>query len=125
MLFADEAARTIDLLPDALATGECVVPAHWRFEVANQALMGCIRKRAQMNEIALFLTELDKLPIETDPASAKQAFFDTLMLAGNHRLTIYDAAYLEVARRRELALISFDTDLVAAASAEGIETIGA
>jgi predicted nucleic acid-binding protein len=38
--------------------------------------------------------------------------------------TVYDAAYLELARRRELPLATLDEDLSAAASALGIHVLG-
>jgi hypothetical protein len=42
----------------------------------------------------------------------------TLQLARAHRLTIYDAAYRELAVRRHLALVTFDAALAAAARSE-------
>jgi len=49
-----------------------------------------------------------------------QAFDRVLVLAERHRLTVYDAAYLELALRRGLPLASLDTDLRKAAQVEGI-----
>jgi predicted nucleic acid-binding protein len=45
-------------------------------------------------------------------------------LAERHRLTLYDAAYLELAKRRSLPLATLDIDLRAAASAEKVSTLG-
>ena len=41
-------------------------------------------------------------------------------LARTHRLSVYDAAYLELAQRRAMALASLDRALVTAAKAEGV-----
>jgi predicted nucleic acid-binding protein len=42
----------------------------------------------------------------------------------NHRLTSYDAAYLELAMRTALPLATLDQDLRKAASAEGVSLLG-
>ena len=47
-----------------------------------------------------------------------------LQLAERHRLTMYDAAYLELARRRGLPLASLDAELRRAAQAEGFAVLG-
>jgi len=41
-------------------------------------------------------------------------------LARRHRLTFYDGAYLELAKREGLTLATFDRDLIAAAKAERV-----
>ena len=48
------------------------------------------------------------------------AWHDTLALARSHRLTSYDAAYLELALRRGLPLATRDKALQAAARLEGV-----
>ena len=48
----------------------------------------------------------------------------TLRLASRHRLTVYDAAYLEMALRRGLPLATVERELRAAAKAEGIPLLG-
>ena len=64
---------------------------------------------------------LGALPIRLD----HQADDGVLMaLARTHRLTAYDAAYLELARRANLPLATLDIALARAASAEGVSLIG-
>ena len=48
----------------------------------------------------------------------------TANLATRHRLTLYDAAYLELARRRCLPLATLDHELRAAATAEDVALLG-
>jgi predicted nucleic acid-binding protein len=43
-----------------------------------------------------------------------------LTLSEKHGLTVYDAAYLELAQRRQLPLGSLDADLRKAAQIEGV-----
>jgi predicted nucleic acid-binding protein len=55
-----------------------------------------------------------------DLATAENAFKDTLTLARNHRLTPYDAAYLELALRLSAPLATLDKDLRRAAERAGV-----
>ena len=48
----------------------------------------------------------------------------TLNLADHFRLTVYDAAYLELARRRALPLATLDQELLTAATAIGVTVLG-
>ena len=67
------------------------------------------------------LSLLSNLPIQIDrhPNEA-----DLMTLARRHKLTAYDAAYLELALREGLALATLDAALIQAAKAEGVELIG-
>ena len=47
-----------------------------------------------------------------------------LTLARRHRLTVYDAAYLELAAREALPLATLDAQLATAAQAEQVALIG-
>nr|WP_294515935.1 type II toxin-antitoxin system VapC family toxin [uncultured Rhodopila sp.] len=55
------------------------------------------------------------LDITTDQQTAAPVCSDTLALADRHCLTVYDAAYLELASRKGLALATLDQDLHSAA----------
>ena len=70
-----------------------------------------------------YLALLGRLNIAIDSATAKQALGDTLNLARRHRLSAYDAAYLELALREGLPLTTLDTDLAEAAKAAGAQTL--
>lgn len=70
------------------------------------------------------LADLALMPIRLDPDTDRQAWTVTVRLASRHKLTVYDAAYLELALRRGLPLATLDTDLRAAAAAEGVVLLG-
>lgn len=99
-------------------------PSLWRLEVANVLQIGIRKKRHNSVFRDDILTDLAKMPIQIDSATDHYAWHSTLALAELHNLTLYDAAYLELALRRGLPLASLDTDLRAAAAAEGIELLG-
>ncbi|HJW78510.1 MAG TPA: type II toxin-antitoxin system VapC family toxin [Beijerinckiaceae bacterium] len=47
-----------------------------------------------------------------------------MALARRHRLTVYDAAYLELAQREGVPLATLDGPLAAAARADGVPVLG-
>jgi predicted nucleic acid-binding protein len=123
-LFQDEKRQDCDDLQLQLAKNAvAVVPQHWPVEVANAVVMGERRKRIPVASSKPFLDLLESLPIEMDDATRKQAFADTLNLARQHKLTVYDAAYLELALRRGVPLASLDKELRNAATASGVDCL--
>jgi predicted nucleic acid-binding protein len=71
------------------------------------------------------LADLALLDITTDPHSDAYCWKTTLQLADRFRLTLYDAAYLELAHRRSLPLASLDEELRVAGLALGVPLLGA
>jgi predicted nucleic acid-binding protein len=119
--FEDEANSWTDGLLERLRRGDrIVVPAHWPTEILNGLLVAERRKRIKSGQAMLFWDELSRLPIETEPPLAASQAKTVLALAEKHTLTVYDAAYLELAQRRNLSLGTVDTDLRKAAQVEGI-----
>jgi predicted nucleic acid-binding protein len=119
--FEDEATPQTEDLLNRLKAGEAaLVPAHWPFEIGNVLVQAVRRHRIQREKQAQFIAQLRRLPIQVDAESAAQALQRSLVLAERHGLTVYDAAYLELALRMSLPLASFDQDLRKAAQVEGI-----
>ena len=100
------------------------VPSLWRLEVANVLEMGVRRGRIDATFRDATLADFELLPIQSDSETERHAWRSTLRLAERHRLTVYDAAYLELALRRGLPLASLDRELRAAAEAENIALMG-
>jgi predicted nucleic acid-binding protein len=63
------------------------------------------------------------MPIVIDSATARAVFGNTLHLARRYSLSAYDAAYLELAIREEVALATLDTDLRKAATKAGFKLL--
>lgn len=121
--FGDEHAAFGARLLDQVEQAGAVVPALWHIEVANIWLASLRRGRLQSAEIAHLRQVFDRLPVQTeavDPAHTRQ---DVLSLAEQHRLTVYDACYLDLALRRALPLATLDTELQRAARASGVALI--
>lgn len=120
-VFKDEVTQDTEKILDSLGRGsKAFTPALWRWEVGNALLMGEKRKRLTATESNRHLTLLHALPIEIDEAGPREAWNAAPVLARKHQLTLYDAAYLELALRRGLALGSLDTDLRKAAKVEKV-----
>lgn len=119
LFFDDEKDDLFDDLADLIANNHCVVPQHWRLEVTNQILSGLRRKRMTNPMAEQAVAQIDEFPIETDPETGLR-YARSFELAQKHGLTVYDAAYLELAMRRQLFLVTYDTALRDAARTEDI-----
>ncbi len=118
--FADEASEGAWAILELLQMNRAQVPALWLWETANVLMQAERRGRISPAASRTFLGLLEGLPISVDQPTTASAWHDTLALARSHRLTSYDAAYLELALRRGLPLASRDKGLQAAARTEGV-----
>ena len=118
--FEDEADAYARAVEDSLHTASALVPALWPLEVANALLMGERRKRATEAKVTTFLGLLKSLPIILDDETETRAWQRSIQLARTHQLSVYDAAYLELALRRGLPLATLDDRLKSAADASGV-----
>lgn len=123
-IYMEERSEAIAGVFDRLTADGAWVPSLWRLEVANVLEMGVRRGRMDAAFRDATLEDLELLPIQTDPDTEKHAWRSTLRLAERYKLTIYDAAYLELAMRRGLPLASLDGELRAAAGAAGVVLLG-
>ncbi|MDP2794091.1 MAG: type II toxin-antitoxin system VapC family toxin [Sulfurisoma sp.] len=100
---------------DAMKADEALVPGLWGLEVAN--VLACAEAAGLVSEARseTFLGMLHKLNISVDPSTATHALATTLQLARRHKLSAYDAAYLELALRNGLPLATLDEKLLKAA----------
>jgi len=99
-----------------------VVPGFWWFEVRNILVVNERRKRIEEPDTNGFLRDLSRLRIRVVREPEESA---VLMLARAHRLSVYDASYLELALRESIPVATLDAELAAAAVAEGAELVGA
>lgn len=120
--FPDEKADFTGAVLDALAEVSAWVPSLWPLEVANALLMSERRKRSTEADTVNWLGFLQGLPIHVDEETSGKAWADTLHLARTHNLTVYDAAYLELAMRRGLPVATLDGILLAAMKTVGVVT---
>jgi predicted nucleic acid-binding protein len=89
---------------------DAAVPMLWWFEVCNALIVN--ERRGPITELqtARLLHEISRLAITTDGPPPDES--SVLTLARRHRLTVYEAAYLELTLRQALPLATLDAQLV-------------
>jgi predicted nucleic acid-binding protein len=121
--FADERTdAVVAVLQQTLDQGACV-PGHWHIEIANVLRSAVRARRATPDERDGYLADLREIPTLIDEQTIERAWSDTIHLSDRYDLTPYDAAYLELALRRQLPLATLDRQLAAAARAAGVTTL--
>ncbi len=115
--FPDEATPFTEGLLDALGAQLFWAPPLWVLECTNVLQSAQRRKRIDARRRAEIAGELGELPVRLDVEAP--GFVNLDRLAATHGLSAYDAAYLELALRRSLVLISLDARLIATAEALG------
>lgn len=63
------------------------------------------------------------LPIEVEKPIRNRVFTDIRALAERYKLTVYDAAYLELAIRHRLPIAALDKSLIGAAQAASVDIV--
>ena len=106
---------------DAIAGGAVLeTPALWPLEVANALLVLVRRRKLEDEERQIALGWLQGLPVRIDQDGGTLAFSRLSELAEAYDLSVYDAAYLELAQRRKLPLACKDGPLRKAAKRAGV-----
>ncbi len=116
-LFDDEEEPRADSVLEVLEEDGALVPHLWHLETRNTLLVAERRGRLAAGGIKERLDALKGLPIRTDADPDLQSAFD---LARAHELSIYDAMYLELAKRESAELATLDGALGRAAVVEGV-----
>ena len=105
---------------DRVVTEGALVPFVWPLEIGNVLLMAERQKRLSAEQRHQAVFTLSELPINIDPMTSHHAWQETMELAEHYKLTLYDAAYLELALRRFLPLATLDKSLKSAADKAGV-----
>jgi predicted nucleic acid-binding protein len=121
--FEDEATPYTEAVLQRLTGAGALVTAVWPYEVGNVLLGAERRGRITQSQAMRFLELLRALPISVDEHGMTHAWADVMALGRAHRLTAYDAAYLELAARTDLPLASQDEQLLQASRAVGVVVI--
>lgn len=116
-----QATKDTAAMLDAIAEGATVeVPALWPLEVANALTVLVRRRKLTQVDRQTGLGWLRRLPLRIDHEMATLAFSRLSELASTNQISVYDAAYLELAQRRQLALGCKDGPLQQAAERTGV-----
>lgn len=96
------------------------VPALWWYELSNVLLVAERRQRIQQAQRLALHMRFAALPLQTDVLTGEALASRIQGLGEGHGLSAYDAAYLELAQRKNAGLASFDKALLAAAARSGV-----
>lgn len=102
-----------DLLLSRLEAGEgAIVPVLWLYEVS--AVLARAQNLGSLTAVKAseFIRASRRSTLTIDHDGTERILTDVHRLAIAHRLTSYDAAYLELALRQSLPLATPDTDLI-------------
>jgi predicted nucleic acid-binding protein len=120
-LLPDERHPVAEAAYKRIARDSAVTPVLLWYELRNVFIVNERRGRLDAAKTARALRLLKGLPMTIDTDVDEDAL---MHLARQHRLTVYDAAYLELALRKRLELATLDAALAAAARAETVPLIG-
>ncbi len=118
--FLDEQTPYATDVAQRLTRARAIVPSIWIIEIANVLVLGERRNRCTEAMIATWLNELSTFDIQIDYAPPATIWGEVLRLARKHKLTAYDAAYLELALRRNLPFATLDKQLLTALHANSV-----
>ncbi len=118
--FADEGGDYALGVLHRLRSSEAIAAPHWGLELANALLVAERRGRLEPSDVPRLTKFLLALPIAVDPVARRRPLDSIHRLGRSHGLSAYDAAYLELAVRYGIPIATLDTDLRAAAEAEGV-----
>ena len=119
-LLDDEDDPRADMAVNEIEADGGIVPWLWHMETRNTLLIAERRGRIASDDVEERLADLRELPVETDTQPDLQSAFE---LARTHGLTMYDAMYLELAKREDATLATLDRALRRAAVAEGLQLL--
>jgi predicted nucleic acid-binding protein len=123
-IYGDEATDPIRRVFDTVADEGAFVPSLWRLEIANSLTAAVRRGRIDREFRKAALADLGDLNIIVDTQTDSRAWNATLEFADRFLLTVYDAAYVELARRRSLPLATLDRDMQRAGAELGVSLLG-
>ncbi len=118
--FDDEYTASTDALKEMLRNGSVIVPTIWPFEVANVLWSTERQKRIKPYQSEKIKHLIQKLPIEVDNHLESDPLGNTLELAREYDISVYDASYVDLSLRLGIPLASLDNKLRTAATSAGI-----
>jgi predicted nucleic acid-binding protein len=122
--FDDERTAACDALLEQVAETGATAPSLWPLEILNVLSFAERRGRIDVTQRQQLMGFLHDLPVTIDAETAHHAWGLTQQLATQYRLTLYDAAYLELAQRTHLPLATLDRELRLAAQTQGVALLG-
>jgi predicted nucleic acid-binding protein len=120
--FDDEFSPYSESIAEIMPRSQAVVPIVWPLEMANGFLTAFRRGRLAETKAPALIGAIDRLGVTIDRGIAPEFLTQATLAVGlAHRVSVYEASYLELAMRRGLSLATQDERLMRAADAAGID----
>ena len=118
----EDPARTFGLVDRAIDE-PVAIPAVWYYEVTNVFTSKLRRGVLRPEQHRDMLVNLRDLRVECDPRDLQSQCEAACALSARHKITVYDAAYLELALRLKIPLATLDKALANAARDAGVAVL--
>ncbi len=105
-----------------LETAQVSVPSLWWYEIRNCLIVNERKGKIELWQSQRLLASLSRFSIRSCDDLESDG---VTLLARQHSLSVYDAAYLFLAQREGVPLATLDRDLIAAAKKENIRLLAA
>jgi predicted nucleic acid-binding protein len=120
-MLPDEDVPGVPAVLDTVVARGAYAPSIWPLEVANALLIAMRRGRITAQHRKTALAALGDLPVRIDETAPSLAWATLSEIAEELQLTVYDAAYLELALRKGIPLATLDMPLKRAAASAGAQ----
>ena len=113
-------------MQELLSSDELLIaPAHWPFEVANGIIKARRRDRITREQAVVAFEIISDLQVDIHMSATGHVLWTLAPLAEANMLSVYDAAYLELAIRQDCMLATMDGALRGAAVRAGVSLLAA
>jgi predicted nucleic acid-binding protein len=119
-MLPDEDSPHAEYVHSLLTEHSASVPAVWWYEIRNLLVMAERQKRIAPTASDAALARLAVYPIVVDHEFHETSILD---IARRHKLTVYDASYIELATRLRLPVATLDRRMAEAATAASIDLV--
>jgi len=121
--FKDEINLYADSVLDSLEHFTAIVPSIWPLEVGNVLLVAERKNRLSAADSIRFIALLSQLPITVDQEPPERMIKEIFALAREHKLSTYDASYLDLAMKRGISIATLDNRLLYAAKQNNVSVM--
>ncbi len=121
--FKNEINLYADSVLDSLEHFTAIVPSIWPLEVGNVLLVAERKNRLSAADSIRFIALLSQLPITVDQEPPERMIKEIFALARTHRLSTYDASYLDLAIKRGISIATLDDRLLYAAEQNNVSVM--
>lgn len=101
---------------DALLEQQILVPSHWPLEIANALRPDLRDRKLSIGDFQHIIERLDRLDIAVQPPLDVDEIGPLADFSVRHRLTAYDAAYVQLALQSSAVLATLDRAMRTAAA---------